>query len=42
MSTSAYELAKAQTLMPIADDFYEMNNLLLSQENWPEFIPHFA
>ena len=42
MSKSSYELAKAKTLMPIADDFYEMGNLLYSQENWPEFIPHFA
>lgn len=41
-SKSSQCIARSKSLMPIADDFYEMNNTMFSEENWPSFIPYYA
>jgi hypothetical protein len=41
-SKTSHSIARSKALMPIADDFYEMNNMLFSEENWPSFIPFYA
>ncbi|EAR81720.2 SNF2 family amine-terminal protein, partial (macronuclear) [Tetrahymena thermophila SB210] len=42
LNKTAYNIQRAKSLMPIADDFYEMNNVLFSEENWPSYIPYYA
>lgn len=42
LSKNSYNIQKAKNLMPIADDFYEMNNQLFAEENWPPYIPYYA